>query len=167
MIRRVVDQANFQSRPIGKFNHAFEKLSPSSRVLRAVIQIDHQTPHFAKSVADQFPPRAQAVTPEVACFMAAEQQRQRGGGQNQNAEGNQFLFGRRIMVPTFGDLTFTVRSRFFPPTRTRPDRLSPSYRRRSPRFPDRPDSPGAPHGRFQRSRQSLWFSLGAYLSECV
>lgn len=53
--------------------------------------------------------------------MIAEEQRQRAGDQNQNAEGNQFLLGWRIMVPAFGDLALAVRSRFFPPTRTRPD----------------------------------------------
>lgn len=121
MIRRVVDQANFQAGPVGEFDHAFEKLSSCARVLRAVVEVDHQTSHFAKSMTDPLPPRAQTVAPEVACFMAAEQQRQRAGDQNQNAEGNQFLFGRRIMVPALGDLALAVRSRFFPPTRTRPD----------------------------------------------
>jgi hypothetical protein len=121
VIRWVVDQANFQAGPVGEFDHAFEKLSSCARVLRAVVQVDHQTPNFAKSVTDQLPPRSQTVTPEVACFMIAEEQRQRAGDQNQNAEGNQFLLCWRIMVPAFGDLALAVRSRFFPPTRTRPD----------------------------------------------
>lgn len=120
MIRWVVDQANLQAGPVGEVDHAFEKLSSCARVLRAVVQVDHQTSHLAKAMTDQVPPRSQTVTPEVTCFMAAEQQRQCAGDQNQNAEGNQFLFGWRIMIPAFGDLTLAIRSRFFPPMRIRP-----------------------------------------------
>jgi hypothetical protein len=51
----------------------------------------------------------------------AKQQGQRPGGQNQNAEGDQLFLGWRIVIPAFGDVTMTVGSCFFPPTRILPN----------------------------------------------
>lgn len=56
VIGRIVDQVNFQTRPVGKLNHSLEKLSPSARVLGAIVKINHQTFYLAKLTADRLPP---------------------------------------------------------------------------------------------------------------
>lgn len=121
MIRWIVDQVDFQSRPVGEFHHAFEKLSPHARIFGAVVQVDNQSPDSAKLASHAAPPDPQAIAPKVARFVVAKEQHQCTGRENQNTEGNQFLLGRRIVVPALGDIAFTVGSRFFPPMRTRLD----------------------------------------------
>ena len=119
VIRRIVEQVDFQTRPVRKLDHSFEKLCSRTRVLRTIIQVDRQTLHFGKTVFHAQPPRTQTVAPEVARLMASEDQSQRAGQQNQNSERHQFVFGRRIMIPAFGDFAFAVGPCFFPPKRIR------------------------------------------------
>ena len=114
---------NFQTRPIGELDHPFEKLGSPPGVLRAIVQIHYQTLDATEAASHACPPRTQAVAPKVTRFVIAKQQRQRPGRQNQNAERNQLFLGWRIVVPAFGDVTVTVGSSFFPPTRIHPNRL--------------------------------------------
>ena len=48
MIGRIVDQVNFQTRPVGKLNHSLEKLGASARVLGTIVKINHQTSYLAE-----------------------------------------------------------------------------------------------------------------------
>ena len=63
---------NDQPRPVGEFDHAFQKLRPRAGVLRTVIQINRQSSHLQKLVLDAGPPGAQTVAPKVARFVMAE-----------------------------------------------------------------------------------------------
>lgn len=99
---------NFQTRPVRKFNHAFQELRPRSGILWTVVQINRQSSHVRKLIFDARPPRSQTVAPEVARFVMAEDQRQSTGQHNQYAKRNQFLFRRRIMIPGLGDFAFAV-----------------------------------------------------------
>ena len=121
MIRRIVNEVNFQARPIDEFDQSFQKLSSRARILRTVIQINRQSPDLRKLVLHAGPPCSQTVAPEVACFVMSEDQRQRSGQQNQDTERNQFLFCRRIMIPRFGDVSFAVGPCFPPPASIHPD----------------------------------------------
>ena len=112
---------NFKPRPIGELNHPFEKLGSPPGVLRTIVEIHDQTSDATESVSNTCPPRTQAIAPKVTRFVIAKQQRQRPGHQNQNAERNQLFLSWRIVVPAFGDVTITVGSRFFPPTRIHPN----------------------------------------------
>ena len=112
---------DFQTGPVRELDQAFEKLRPRSGVLRPVVQIDRQTPHFRKLTSHARPPGSQTVAPEVTCFVMTKQQRQCSGDQDQNAKGNQFFFRRRIMIPAFGDFAVAVGSCFSPPMRIRPN----------------------------------------------
>jgi hypothetical protein len=53
--------------------------------------------------------------------MTSKDQCQCSGEQNQDSKRHQFIFGRRIMIPPFGDFAFAVGPCFFPPTRIRPN----------------------------------------------
>src|SRR5690606_30096515 len=91
VIRWIVQQVDFQTRPVRKFAQTFEKLCPRPRVLGPVIQIDRQSPDLWESVSHALPPDAQAVAPEVAGFMMTKDQCQRAGQQNQHTKRNQLL----------------------------------------------------------------------------
>src|SRR4051794_38435386 len=41
VIRRIVHQADLQSRPVGELHHPLEELRPPARVLRPIVQLDH------------------------------------------------------------------------------------------------------------------------------
>ena len=111
---------NFQPGPVGKFDHTFEKLCPRSRVFRTIIKRDRQSPDLGELVLDAGPPSPQAVAPEVARFVMAEDQRQSTGQKNQHTQRDQLLFRGRIVIPTFDHFAVTVGPRFSPLMRIHP-----------------------------------------------
>lgn len=119
MVGRVVDQPNLQPRPIAERNYLTQELTSHARVFGAVVQIDHEAANAAILRPHTFPPHPQAVTPEVAALLLAENKRQQTSSQDQYTEGDELLFGRWIMVECLRDFAVGVGSRFFPRENTR------------------------------------------------
>ena len=115
VIRRIVHQADLQARPIGELHHPLEELRPPPRVLRPVVQVDHQPLDRPQARPDLGPPHPQRIDPGVAGLVRTEQEHQRPAGHHQDAEWGQLLLRRRVMVPALGHLTGGVGPGFSPP----------------------------------------------------
>jgi hypothetical protein len=165
VVRRIVHQPNFQAGPVGELDHAFEKLRSRARVLRTVVEINHQSPQVWIRGLNALPPGAQAIGPEIACFALSEQKCQGTRGENENAERYQFFLGGRVVIPALGDFACGISSAFSPPRRIRLTRLSFLCPPKSPSFPHRLSPPREPPARWQRWHRCALSSSAACLSE--
>ena len=120
MIRRIVDQTDFQAGPVGKFDHPTQVLSRDARVLWAVVQINDQASNATAPATDTGPPGLHAVAPEVAALAVAEDERQQSCLQDQHSEGHQLSFRWRVVIETLDYLAVTIGSSFFPPESIHP-----------------------------------------------
>src|SRR5512135_163797 len=161
VVRRIVDQPDLQPRPVGELHPPLHKLRPPPRVLRPVVQVDHQAFDVPESGPDLTPPHLQRIDPGVAGLPRSEQQHQRPGRYDQDAEWDQFLLRGRVVVPSLRHFTVRVCPGFSPRERTRPGPPWPSCPWRSPASRARRGPVPAPPPRWRRSRRSARSSSAA------
>ncbi len=65
MVRRIVNQHDFQIVAIRKLYHPFDELRPQTGIVWTVVEIEHQLPNVSKAVLVGGPPLLQAVSDKV------------------------------------------------------------------------------------------------------
>ena len=99
VIRRVIDQGNFQAVAVGEFHDSLDELRPVARQCGAVVQVDHQFANVAVRRFPLLPPEFQTLDDEVAGFArGAEHDRELAAWDLENPEGNQLLLDAQILV---------------------------------------------------------------------
>jgi len=137
VIGRIVDQTNFETRPVCKLHDPAEKLARHARILRAIVQIDYQPANPPTLRSNTRPPPLHAVAPKITALVTAKNQCQQAAAQHQHAKRNQLGLGRRIVIERLGHVSLRISPRFSPPSSTRPILLSFWYRWRFLAFPSR------------------------------
>src|SRR5512135_2907431 len=66
VVRRIVHQADLQPRPVRELDHPLQELRPPTRVLRAIVQVNHQAFDVPEAGADLPPPELQRIDPGIA-----------------------------------------------------------------------------------------------------
>src|SRR5271170_5340165 len=127
VIRRMVYQTNLQTRPVRELNHALQKLRTAARVVRAIVEIDHQPPDQWQTVLHLQPPQLEPIDPKIARLLRAEEDGQRSRRQHQDAQRRPFPRRRRIMIPALRSLAVRAGPGFSPHERNRPRSPSLSY----------------------------------------
>ena len=56
VVRRVVNQAELPTRPVGELHHSLEELRAAAAVVRAVVQVDDQSPDVRELCSRVVPP---------------------------------------------------------------------------------------------------------------
>ena len=135
VVGRIVHQANLQTRSVRELNHPLQKLRPASRVVRAIVQVDHQPPDRWQAVLHQQPPHLEPIDPKITRLLGAEDDGQRSRRQHQNAKRRPFPLRRWIMIPAFRGLAIRAGSGFSPHERNRLRSPLLSYRRIFPGCP--------------------------------
>ena len=105
MVRRIIHQLDFQSGGIREHHHAVHELGPMTRILRAVIQVDHQAAGVGIPGLVRLPPLDQAVHDEITGpVRGRDEDAQRARGQVQDPLRHQFLSGLGVVIPGLGRL---------------------------------------------------------------
>ena len=154
VVRRIVHQADLQPRPVRELHHPLQELRPSPRVLRAVVQVDHQPLDRARGPAGPGATTSAAHRPRRRWSRAS-----RTGASTPRSPPSGCRTGpaspsRAGRDPSPWSPYRRSRSGFFPPGRNRPGPPSPSCPSRSPASRDRPGPAPAPPSRWRRSRRS-------------
>ena len=69
MVRRIVHQNNFQSRPVREFNHPPHELRAKAGIFRTIVQVDDQLPNVSVTISIGIPPLLEAIGDEIARFL--------------------------------------------------------------------------------------------------
>ena len=125
----------FQTRPVGKFDHPLQELRARSRIVGAIVQINDQPPNGTQLLLHLQPPHLEPIDPKIARLPIAEDDGQRSRGQDQNAQRRPFSSRGRIMIPACRYRAVRAGPGFSPHGRNRLHSPSPSYRWIFPRCP--------------------------------
>ena len=105
MVRRIVHQLDLQVGGVREHHHAVHELGPMTRILRAVIQVDHQSAAVGIPALVRLPPLFQAVREEITGpVRCRDEDAQQARGHVQDPLRYQLLLGLGVVIQGLGRL---------------------------------------------------------------